>query len=90
LSLSIKLVCVIYLFCLGQSSVCDALSSKDITLRLPLVLRDVGLVHDELALPGRCKGQVPEIAIDEVLKAGGNERHFLVVLPVRPQSARTN
>ncbi len=48
--------------------------SKGITaLRLPLVLRNVspvqGFVHDELqvALPDRCKGQVPEIAIDQGL-----------------------
>ncbi len=53
----------------------------------PLVLRDVGLVHDELALPDTSKGQVPEIAVNAVLKACANERHFLVVRHVRPQPA---
>ncbi len=35
---------------------------------LIIFLRDVGLVHDELAL----QGQVPDIAVDDVLKAGAN------------------
>ncbi len=46
--------------------------SKGNTLGRPLVLRDVGLVHDELALPDTSKGQVPEIAVDDVLKACAN------------------
>ena len=48
---------MIHLFCLGQSSVqafFDQVSCCSlITLCHPLVLRDIGLVHDELALPGR-------------------------------------
>ena len=52
-------------------------SSKGVTLCHPLVLRDIGLVHDELALPDRCKGQVPKIAVDDVLKADANEVHSL-------------
>jgi hypothetical protein len=56
-------------------------------LRLSLVLKNVSPVHDELALPDRCKGQIPEIAIDEVLKAGANE---LVAFHVRTQPARKN
>ena len=43
--------------------------SKGFALCHPLVLRDIGLVHDELALPDRCKGQVPKIAVDDVLEA---------------------
>ena len=45
--------------------------SKGNTLGRPLVLRDVGLVHDELALPDTRKGQFPEIAVrqkDEMMK----------------------
>ena len=64
--------------------------SKGNTLGRPLVLRDVGLVHDELALPDTSKGQVPEIAVDDVLKAGANERHLLVVRHVSPQPASSN
>ncbi len=35
----------------------------------PLVFRNLGLFHDVLALPNTCKWQVPEIAVDKVLKA---------------------
>ena len=73
---------MIHLFCLGQWSVQAFLDQVSccslISLCPPLVLRDIGLVHDELALPGRYKGQVPKIAVDDVLKAGANEVHFLV------------
>ncbi len=39
------------------------LCSKGNTLGRSLVLRDFGLVHDELALPDTRKGQFPEIAV---------------------------
>ena len=63
-------------------------SSKGSTLGHPLVLGNVGLVHDELALPDTCKGQIPEIAVDDVLKACSNQKHFLVVRHVGPQPER--
>ena len=82
---------MIHLFCSGQSSVQAFLDQVScfslITLCRPLVLRDIGLVHDELALPGRYKGQVPKIAVDDVLKACANEVHFLVGMH---QPARNN
>jgi hypothetical protein len=44
------------------------LSSQGGTLGHPLVLGNVGLVHDELALSDRGKRQIPEIAVNDVLK----------------------
>ena len=78
-----------YLVCLEQSSVQAFLDPVSCYL-LITASRDVGLVHDELALPDTSKGQVPEIAVDDVLKASANERHFLVVCHVRPQPASNN
>ena len=46
--------------------------SKGSTLGRPLVFRDVSIVHDVLALPDTCKWQVPQIAVDDVLKACAN------------------
>ncbi len=59
--------------------------SKDSTLGHPLVLRNVDLVSDELALPDTREGKVPEIAVDELLKASANNKHFLGSLQIRPQ-----
>ena len=83
------------LFCLGQSSAQAFLDqvpcSSLIMLCHPLVLRDLSLVHGELALPGRYKGQVPKLAVDDVLKleACANEVHFLQVVGIH-QPARNN
>ena len=82
---------MIHLFWLGQSSVqaffVQVSWCSFISLCHPLVLRDIGLVHDELALPGRYQGQVPKIAVDDVLKASDNDLHFLVGMH---QPARNN
>ena len=51
----------------------------------PLVGTDLGLVQYILALPDTCKGQVPEIAVDNMLKASSNDILFLGGLQVRPQ-----
>ena len=48
----------------------------------PLILRDVLLVHDVPALPDTRKRKVPEIAVNDILKACANNRHFLMVLQV--------
>jgi hypothetical protein len=47
----------------------DVFFSQDSTFGLPLVLRNFGLFHEILALPNTCKWQVPEIAVNKVLKA---------------------
>jgi hypothetical protein len=47
----------------------------------------VSLVLDVLALSDTCKWQVPEIAVNDVLKACANLRHFLVICHVLPQPA---
>ena len=48
----------------------------------PLILRDVLPVHDVPALPDTRKRKVPEIAVNDILKACANKRHFLMVLQV--------
>ena len=63
-------------------------SSQGVTLGHPLVLGNVGLVHDKLALSDRGKRQIPEIAVDDVLKASTNQRHFFEGRHVGPQPER--
>ncbi len=63
--------------------------SKVNTLGRPLVLRDVGLVHDELALPDTSKGQVPEIAVrqkNEMMKKAKEQIMDRQKQPTRPAS----
>jgi hypothetical protein len=55
------------------------------TFAQPLVGTDLSLVQYILALPDTCKEQVPEIAVNEMLKANANDIHFLGCLQVRPQ-----
>jgi hypothetical protein len=57
--------------------------SQGSTFGRPLVFRNSGLFHDVLALPYTCKWQVPEIAVNKVLKASANNKHFLGGLHVR-------
>ncbi len=51
----------------------------------PLVGTNLSLVQYILALLDTCKGQVPEIAVDEMLKANANDIHVLGGLQVTPQ-----
>ena len=55
------------------------------TFARSLIGTDLSLVHYILALPDTGKGQVPEIAVDNMLKASTKDIHFLGGLQVRPQ-----
>ncbi len=48
-------------------------SSKGSLLGGQSVFKNVCLVQDILALPDTCKGRVPEIAVNEVLKVSANK-----------------